>query len=193
MSSPYFNDGAALPHAGFLSYFRQLERDNDCYESAHTTQYASPPSSDTEEKVFDEEAQYDFWDLNSTTDTDCEVPHSSTRRGHQSAFHSLYDFWSFISVVSLSSCAILLGLDLALGQYGMGMGLTDCIVGRHLVQSPIAHDVSHPQSPTYYGNIKLIRISSCTSALHHRIAKHLALRHGVLRHPDYMTTAQLRY
>ena len=142
MSSPYFNNGAALPHAEFLSYFRQLERDNGYDESAHTTRFASPSSSDVEDKVFDEEAQFDFWDLNSTTDTDCEVPHPSTRRGHQGIFHSLYDFWSFVSVVALSSCAVLLGLDLALGQYGMGMGLTDCFMGRHLVQSPIAHDVS---------------------------------------------------
>lgn len=142
MSSPYFNNGAALPHVGLLSYFRQLERNHDCSESVHTTRFVSPYSSELEDKLFDEEAQHDFWDLDSTTDTDCEVPHSPARRGHQGVFHSLYDFWSFVSVVALSSCAVLLGLDLVLGQYGMGMGLTDCFMGRHLPQSPIVHDVS---------------------------------------------------
>ncbi|KAF2625778.1 hypothetical protein BU25DRAFT_460122 [Macroventuria anomochaeta] len=141
MSSPYCDNDVTLPHAGLLSYFRQPHETHDCDKSAQSARSTSPSLNDIKYRVFDEEAQCDFWDLDSTTDTDCEILSQPARHRYNGIFHTLYDFWSFVCVVTLAACAVLLGLDLALGQFGMGLALTDCIMGRHLPPPPMAHEL----------------------------------------------------
>jgi hypothetical protein len=137
MSLPYDSD-IALPHAGLLSYFRR------CDKTARTTQDASPIRSDLKYGIFDEEAQCSFWDSDSTyyTDTDYGDLYQPSYRRYQCAFHTLYGFWGFVCLVTLAACAALLGLDLALEQFGVRMWIIDCIMGKHLTTPPMAHEVS---------------------------------------------------
>ena len=140
------DNNVALPHAGLLSYFRHSE------EPAQTARNATPSWSDTKHGIVDEETQSEFWDSESacSTNTDCEALCQPTHRHYPGIFHTLYDFWGSICLVAVAACAALLGLDIALGQFGMGIGVTDCIIGRHLPTPPMAHEVGCSQSAASY-------------------------------------------
>lgn len=141
MSSLYRESDIALPRTGLLSYFRQSTNPpeiDDGHTTVPMTRTPSPFPHDTKRYILDEEFQCGFWDLDSDSDTDGEI---STHSRPGGVFHSLYDFWRFICVVTLASCAILLGLDFALGQYGMGIGLTGCALGAHLTSPLMGHEV----------------------------------------------------
>ncbi|KZM28133.1 uncharacterized protein EKO05_0001151 [Ascochyta rabiei] len=141
MSSPNCDIDATLPHAGLLSYFRLHHGVDNCDRSAQTICTESSFLSDMKHRVFDEEAQRNSWDADSTTDTECEDLLQPAHRHYQGVFHSVHDLWGFVCVVTLVSCAIYLGLDLALNQYGLGMGLIDRIRGGRLPPSPIAREL----------------------------------------------------
>ncbi|XPS68905.1 hypothetical protein M3J09_001185 [Ascochyta lentis] len=141
MSLPNCDSDVALPHAGLLSYFRQHDGVDGCDKSAQTAHTASHFPSDAKHKVFDEEAQSDFWDVGNITDTEYDDLPQPAHRRYQGMFQSFHDFWSFVCVVALVSCAIYLSLDLTLSQYGMGMGLTDRIMGKHLPPPPMAREL----------------------------------------------------
>ena len=100
-----------------------------------------PLLSDTKHKVFDEEAQYDFWDPESTMDGDCGTLPESVHSRSGGIIDALYDFAELICVVALATSAVFLGIDLALGQIGVGQPLTNCIA-RHLNPHPQTHEVS---------------------------------------------------
>lgn len=140
MSSPHCNNDVALPHAGLLAYFHQPNGANSCDKSARTTRDTSAIWSDKKHRLLDEEGQYDFGDADSMTDSGCGYQCRPEPRRY--VFHSLYDFWIFVCIVSLASCAVLLGLDTALSHFGMGMGLTEGIMGRQLPPPTVAHEVS---------------------------------------------------
>lgn len=137
MSSPDDSD-VALLHTGLLSCFHRSDK------TARTTQDATPIRSDLKHRTFDEEAQCSCWDSNSTysTDTNYGDLYQPSYRRYQGVFHALCSFWGFVCLVTLAACAVLLGLDLALEQFGVRMGMTGCIMGTHLPTPPIAHEVS---------------------------------------------------
>jgi hypothetical protein len=143
MLLPYCD--VALPHTLSISYSCQPatreESDSDD-TSAQTTQTTSPSTIDPEYKFLDEEAQCGFWDLDSIPNVNSAAHIQVAKSRKRGLFHRLYDFWSFICVVAIASCAVLLGFDLALGQYGIGMGLTGCIIGMHLPPPPMGDEVS---------------------------------------------------
>ena len=142
MSSPCNND-IPLPHAGLLTYFRQPNRANNREKDAQIPRVEFVSSRDCKHGRFDEEAQNDFWDSGSTcsTDTDCEDVCQPLGHQNRGIFYALYDLWCFWYFVAIDACAVMLVLNLALGQFGIGGDMADCILGRHLPTPPIAHEV----------------------------------------------------
>lgn len=191
MSLLYRNNDVALPHAGLLSYFTQPRENDGCNESAQSSPTVSPSSSDVKHSAFDEEAQDEFWELDSTTDTDCEDFCQPARRRYHGLFHMLYDFWGFLCLVALSACAVLMGLDVALGQFGMDIGLTDCMLGRHLPPPPMVHEVFSSELQANDSASDLIALSSCISVLPRQIAKRLVHRRGIVCHQNRTMFARL--
>jgi hypothetical protein len=155
MSSPNCDSDIALPHAGLLSYFVQHEVVSNYDRSAETTHPASTLLREERHRVFDEEAQFKLRDASSTAFTECEDLSQPMHHSYQGVFHSLQDLWNFLCVVTLVSCATYLGLDLVLSQYGMGMGLTDRIMGKHLPSLPMAREVSGLQTSSHFFSIIL--------------------------------------
>lgn len=141
MSPAHCNNDIALPHAGLLAYFRQPKTPSSCDKSAQTSWAASAILTYAKYELPDEEAQSDFCNAGSTTNGDSDGLCRPVPRLYQSVFHSLCDFWTFVCVVALASSAVLLGLDMVLGHYGVGVGLTDCSMGRHSPPPPLAYEV----------------------------------------------------
>lgn len=135
MTSSYSDSDVALSRAGVLSYFRQPHATDSCDKVAPKTLYGSPYLSDMKHNIFDEEAQSGFGSFESTIVDGCEdLPHP-TRPRLQRIFDTLYDLWSFICIVTLVSCTVLVVLNLTFGQYGR-------IMGRNTLPVPLAHEVS---------------------------------------------------
>ncbi|KAF1357631.1 hypothetical protein EJ07DRAFT_157625 [Lizonia empirigonia] len=134
MTSPYSDSDVALPRAGFLSYFWQPHAIDSCDKVAPKTLFGSPYLSDMKHSIFDEEAQSDFGSFESTTVDDCEDLLHPARHRFQRFFDILYDLWSFICIVTLVSCTVLVVLNLAFGQYGS-------IMGQNLPPTSLAHEL----------------------------------------------------
>jgi hypothetical protein len=131
-----YEDGGVISQA-------ELRVAHHCDYSQQSAKSLYPSPSDIEYGIFDEGAQCDLSGVVSAPDTDCESLLQPARR-YNSIVHTM---WRLLCVTSLTVFAAFLGLDLTLGECGVGLLSMDCTVARHLPPPPLANEVGPCYTP----------------------------------------------